>query len=220
MIARDTVMESDHFVKLLEAMRAQNEERAWAPDYRDILPAMYSAGYSIEEIRPNVKLWMRDIAERAVRTQEATEAEVVYPMCFAILMGCDESDRENMTATLSLSPNLFGLTRFAGFLADFLGLHHGPVVPDDLTKFFPKVRVLGTKAEREAYLGNYMRRYWYQANKRPSRHPTDRLYCGYWAWDIAAVVRVWGLDDSSFCDHKYYPKELAHYLGSPDTLVG
>jgi len=36
-------------------------------------------------------------------------------------------------------------------------------------------------------------------------------YRGFWAWEVALVVRVFGIDDSSFCDHEFYPKDLAHY---------
>lgn len=36
-------------------------------------------------------------------------------------------------------------------------------------------------------------------------------YIGFWAWEVALVVRVFGIDDSSFCDHEFYPKDLANY---------
>lgn len=34
------------------------------------------------------------------------------------------------------------------------------------------------------------------------------LYYGYWSFESAAVVKIMGLDDSSFRDHEYYPKDL------------
>ncbi len=34
------------------------------------------------------------------------------------------------------------------------------------------------------------------------------LYIGYWSFEAAAVVRIRGLDDSSFRDHPYYPSDL------------
>ena len=36
-------------------------------------------------------------------------------------------------------------------------------------------------------------------------------YRGFWAWEVALVVRFFDIDDSSFCDHEFYPKDLARY---------
>lgn len=33
-------------------------------------------------------------------------------------------------------------------------------------------------------------------------------FTGYWAFEVAAIVKIKGLDDSSFRDHKYYPSQL------------
>ncbi len=35
-------------------------------------------------------------------------------------------------------------------------------------------------------------------------------YYGYWSFEAAAVVKIMGLDDSSFIDNQYYPKDLVH----------
>ena len=34
-------------------------------------------------------------------------------------------------------------------------------------------------------------------------------YCGYWCFEAALVVRLFNIDDTSFADHPYYPKDLA-----------
>lgn len=44
---------------------------------------------------------------------------------------------------------------------------------------------------------------WYDSHK--SKHDT---YFGYWSFETAAVVKIMGLDDSSFMDCQYYPKDL------------
>lgn len=38
------------------------------------------------------------------------------------------------------------------------------------------------------------------------------FYCGYWCFEAAAIVKIMGIDDSSFINHKYYPKDLAHNI--------
>jgi hypothetical protein len=44
---------------------------------------------------------------------------------------------------------------------------------------------------------------WYNSHK--SKHDT---YFGYWSFETAAIVKIMGLDDSSFRDCQYYPKDL------------
>jgi hypothetical protein len=44
---------------------------------------------------------------------------------------------------------------------------------------------------------------WY--NNHKSKH---NVYFGYWSFETAAVVKIMGLDDSSFKDCQYYPKDL------------
>lgn len=44
---------------------------------------------------------------------------------------------------------------------------------------------------------------WYNSHK--SKHDT---YFGYWSFESAAVVKIMRLDDSSFRDNQYYPKDL------------
>jgi len=41
-------------------------------------------------------------------------------------------------------------------------------------------------------------------------HKTE-FYAGYWAWEVAAVVKVMGLDDSTFKDNSYYPYDMVHW---------
>ncbi|PID64258.1 MAG: hypothetical protein CR977_04155, partial [Gammaproteobacteria bacterium] len=36
-------------------------------------------------------------------------------------------------------------------------------------------------------------------------------YSGWWAWEVALMVRVFGIDDSSFANHVLYPVDLARY---------
>jgi len=37
------------------------------------------------------------------------------------------------------------------------------------------------------------------------------IYKGFWAWDLALMVRVLEIDDSSFADHELYPADLANF---------
>lgn len=60
---------------------------------------------------------------------------------------------------------------------------------------------------------NYLDK-WYQNTKLLVWHnykssiKSTKYYYGYWSFESAAVVKIMGLDDSSFRDHQYYPKDL------------
>ena len=45
-------------------------------------------------------------------------------------------------------------------------------------------------------------------------------YYGYWSFEAAAVVKIMGLDDSSFIDNQYYPKDLVHQKSEPPKKKG
>lgn len=46
------------------------------------------------------------------------------------------------------------------------------------------------------------------------------IYCGYWSFEAAAVVKIMGLDDSSFINQQYYPKDLIHPSAEPPKKKG
>ena len=35
---------------------------------------------------------------------------------------------------------------------------------------------------------------------------------GYWAWEVALLVKCFNLDDSEFKDHEFYPHDLVHFM--------
>lgn len=45
-------------------------------------------------------------------------------------------------------------------------------------------------------------------------------YYGYWSFEAAAIVKIMDLDDSSFIDQQYYPKDLVHQSPEPPQKKG
>jgi len=73
-----------------------------------------------------------------------------------------------------------------------------------------------SKQEAEATISDYLNN-WYKLHKMEPWHGThlkEKGYSGYWAWEIAAVVKIMGLDDSSFKDNPYYPYDMVHWKGA------
>jgi hypothetical protein len=44
-------------------------------------------------------------------------------------------------------------------------------------------------------------------NQHLSQH---NIYSGYWCFAAAAIVKIKDLDDSSFRDNEYYPKDMLY----------
>jgi hypothetical protein len=55
---------------------------------------------------------------------------------------------------------------------------------------------------------------WYNSHKSPGGG-----YYGYWCFESAAVVKIMGLDDGSFREHKYYPGDLVNIEYPPVPLA-
>ena len=69
-----------------------------------------------------------------------------------------------------------------------------------LLKSEDKLKVL--KEELEVWYSKHSDAYWY--NSHESKNNT---YCGYWCFEIAALSKIFGIDDISLCDSQYYPYE-------------
>jgi len=71
--------------------------------------------------------------------------------------------------------------------------------------------VEGSPKQRPALVKAYLDA-WYKLEGSPDYHLMDTdAYTGYWCWEAALVVKLYNIDDSSFIDHEYYPKDLVHW---------
>lgn len=79
------------------------------------------------------------------------------------------------------------------------------------------VLVKNNKEKAIQYLDEYLAD-WYQNNKNAlwfNSHlkPAEELrYCGYWAFEVAALVYLLDLDDSSLHRHLFYPKDIVQWI--------
>ena len=70
--------------------------------------------------------------------------------------------------------------------------------------------------EAEQFVKVFLDEDWLEEQKRSQMHidPNKDSYYGRWSFESAAVVAIKGLDDSSFRDNEYYPKDLVDYYRS------
>lgn len=55
---------------------------------------------------------------------------------------------------------------------------------------------------------------WYNSHLAP---PDDMKYCGYWAFEVAAMVYFLDLDDSTLNKHLFYPKDMVEWIRNNNT---
>lgn len=79
--------------------------------------------------------------------------------------------------------------------------------------FRPLFNAIGAKGEsRDAFVkqylkewyGSFRRAYWHDSHKGPE----GGGFFGYWAVEVAGIVKAFGMDDSAFRDMPYYPRDL------------
>jgi hypothetical protein len=62
----------------------------------------------------------------------------------------------------------------------------------------------------------YLDKVWYQGHDEAYWHDLHKntkanRYFGYWAWEVAAIAKIKGIDDVILKDHKYYPYDSVHW---------
>lgn len=50
-----------------------------------------------------------------------------------------------------------------------------------------------------------------KSNADLAKMSEKKVFKGFWAWELALMVRFFEIDDSSFADHALYPADLAHF---------
>lgn len=84
-------------------------------------------------------------------------------------------------------------------------------IPETFAKLRAAIKEL-EKSKAEKLVKEFLTKAWYKNHKDAgwynSHKSKHNVYFGYWSFETAAVVKIMGLDDSSFRDCKYYPKDL------------
>lgn len=102
--------------------------------------------------------------------------------------------------------------------------------PKDARRHLPYrklIKVFDADAEkRPAMMLQYLED-WYEASRREpyhDQHPQPDIrsgisYFGYWSWEAAAVTWLLDIDDSTYRDHQFYPKDLVDFARSQAESV-
>lgn len=194
-----------------------------------VLIAKYSRGNNKSQLREQYLNIIADIeifwTEKAVKLKDGKGKDLgVYildPYIFmrwllslAILF--DISDDEFKTLT-----DLIKRDNIKDKLYDFLisSRLENWEISDSMSLKKPENRIqdiidIQDKIECENNLKEYLNKEWYKTYKyagfyNSHKKPEDMfLFYGYWAFEVAALVKIKNLDDSTFRDNPYYPNRL------------
>ncbi|WP_413511561.1 PoNe immunity protein domain-containing protein [Myroides odoratus] len=72
------------------------------------------------------------------------------------------------------------------------------------------------KDKSTSFIKAYLDKKWYQGHKDAPWYDSHKrtkvnTYFGYWAWEVAALVKIYAIDDALLKDQLYYPYRAVHW---------
>jgi hypothetical protein len=193
--------------------------------------ARYSAGYSLETLLPDWKECVKLVYESWTGYWKLKQGnppveydqyilsaydEMLWMLSLGYLLDVPEEDFKKLVEVIDRDKVKDKLYEFiiSAKLKD-----RAPVKEESYRDFFTIPEIFSKlreamqepdKAKAEKLIHDFLKKDWYKNHKdagwynsHKSKHDT---YFGYWSFESAAVVKIKGLDDSSFRDNQYYPK--------------
>lgn len=221
-------------------LMVSTRRRLW--DTMDWLSLQYSAGANVEQIAavwPYALAWAEEYGSFHERYHQSPKAEgrmvphaalrtedywivALRLVCFGLLTGhADQMPRvmkflDYGNALMDVYDGL--LERLA---APFARGRSTP--PDTCARHLPYRKLLKVFAAPEAKRPALMEQYlddWYEASRREPYIDQHERYCftGYWSWESAAVTWLLNIDDGSYRDKDFYPRDLVDYARTHGAL--
>jgi hypothetical protein len=208
------------------------EQRAW--DSIDHLTMCYSAGHALTELRafyPNVLAYWESFAKYHIAFHDTIELESQKNHPHFALPG-DGFEQVNRMVCFSillvwgnLMPRLLKVIDYNNHEADgmlerifafFVNDRAAP--PDECLRHLPYFKTLkifkAAPEQRAELMAEYLED-WYHASRRESYHDSHQDgrsgFRGYWSWEAAAITFLLEIDDVSYRDAMFYPKDLVEF---------
>ena len=212
--------------------------RAW--EAIDHLTMCYSAGHSLTELRsfyPTALEYWEAYAKyhTAWYDSEGTALEKRIPhfalpdddfeqvnrmVCFSILLGWGNLIQRLLSVIDYNNHEADGMLEriFAFFVND------RAAPPDECTRhlpYFKTLKIFKAVPEKRAELMAEYLEDWYHASRREpyyGSHEEGRSnFMGYWSWEAAVITFLLKIDDTSYRDAKFYPKDLVEFARTVQT---
>lgn len=223
----------------VNGLMVSTRRRLW--DTLDWLSLQYSAGAGIEQMAkvwPHALAWAEEYADFSHRFNQSPDAHgrivshVGLPtedywivalrlVCFGLLTG-HAADTPRVMAILDYANDeKDGLLE--RLVSPFVPGRSEP--PDTATRHLPYRKLFkvfaADEAKRPALMAKYLDE-WYEASRREpyvDQHEHGVFY-GYWSWESAAVTWLLNIDDTSYREMNFYPRDLVDYARQHAPLPG
>ena len=180
---------------------------------------MYSRGDEVEAIK---KVYLEAIESyhdafkvKGIRYDPFSDWDfptVLAMLSLAILFDIEEEPLEKLLEVILSIPSKYKIINY--FLSYFIEVKQ-IAIPDKLESAFKNFNKMIDMSNEEIESKKHMDKYlktWLKHHLRGFLTNTHNdftdIYVGYWSFESAAFVKMRGLDDSSFRDSPYYPKDL------------
>ena len=187
----------------------------------------YSLGIPVKELIHSSKDMLNNYLKSIDIDEDYSDGgDIPYSELLSIISLGILSDANEELRQLS---NTLRKVQYKDYLVDFL-LNYAEknhtisktlLWPDDeACKKLKEITISG-KNEAETDMKLYLEKYFYTRenfeDEYDSHKRNDNVYDGYWSFESAAITKVMGLDDSSYINSPYYPKDMLH--GDPPGYV-
>jgi hypothetical protein len=176
----------------------------------EILVARYSKGDDLKPIRAE---YIKSIPAFKEALSDIIDMNTLQFIALAVLLNVNLFEDKEFLSLL----DKFGVSH--GIIDIFMNKGDAIDISSykDIKQFRPWVAELYQKPyERETIISKQLSN-WYKSQRSSYFYGYDKekepLYFGYWALEIAALVKVLNIPDDSFKDKKYYPYDLVHFGG-------
>jgi hypothetical protein len=201
-------------------------------DTVDLITLSYSAGVDIQELHdffPAVvgyfeEFFLYELASNHANAENQGDTPAIYIqmneftyanriLCFAVLLGCPQYISRIMEIVNYNNPVLDGmLERIAGVY----GQRTSPL-PEECTRHLPYFKTLAifdaAPEKRPVLMRDYLLD-WYHASRRESYHDAHARgvpFQGYWSWEAGAITVALDIDDATYRDLAFYPRDMVDY---------
>lgn len=176
----------------------------------EILLARYSKGDDLTLLKED---YIKSIPKFKAVFSEIIDVNILQFIALSVLLNVNLFDDKEFLLLLDkfeVSHGVIDILMNKENVADFSSYK-------DIKQFRPWIEELyQLPDEREIIISNQLSN-WYRSQRSNYFYGYDKkkepLYFGYWALDIAALVKVLNIPDDSFKDHKYYTYDLVHFGG-------
>lgn len=180
---------------------------------------MYSLGEDIEDIREvyieAIESYYDALEVEGIRYDPFSDWDfptVLSMLCLGILYDIEGEPLEKLLKVMHSIPNKYKIINY--FLSYFEEVEQIQT-PDKLEVAFKNFNKMIDMSNEDIVSKKHMDKYletWLKHHLRGFLAGTHDdgldIYVGYWSFESAAFVKMRGLDDSSFRDSPYYPKDL------------